>query len=165
MKATLLISEEDLASFRACACPTIQIAIDLCVITKQPLAALLFMQWDHIEWSGVEPGKVRTLHTRRIVSKKAMKIPFQVGPDSPPLHEIFMRAIKLPPDFPKDYILRDISADRCGMRFHLPAFTSLWNREMRKWVSAAPIRTKFSFAAVRLLALSRTPIPSKRKGH
>jgi integrase len=148
-----LITERELYAFRENTPAVVQIAIDLCLLSRLTLPALLTLRWDHIDVNEM------ILYTRRMIGGKPWRVALPI--DSDAFEEVLVRAKRMRPALPRAYVLRN----RVGTRYYVSTFNAVWNHHMHKHLRSSSVHERFGFDSVRLLALSRPIMQRRKKGH
>jgi integrase len=114
-----------------------QIAMDLALLTGQRQGDLLNLHWKNATPDGVffQQGK----------TGKRLLVTI-----SPALEEVLVRAKRMVPQLPREYVLRK----RNGSKYTSEGFRAIWQRGMRKAIKLGAIAERFTFHDLRAKSVS-----------
>jgi len=118
--------------------------MDLALLTSQRQGDLIGLKWDQIEASG--PRENWGIRMRQGKTGKQMRIKISAA-----LEQILDLADALPPDQPRDYVIRN----QFGQRYTSDGFRAMWQRHMREFAKAG--HTRFHFHDLRAKSISDNP--------
>ena len=125
---TRYVSDEEFNGFRANVPPSIQIAMDLALLTGQRQGDILALRWDHIHDDGIYIDQGKSGGERKL----AIAI-------SPAVEAVLGRARALHPQLPREYVVHTMY----GRRYTGDGFRALWQIYMREWRKSHPDRWTF----------------------
>ncbi|HEY4646977.1 MAG TPA: tyrosine-type recombinase/integrase, partial [Steroidobacteraceae bacterium] len=136
-KRTRYVTDAEYKAVHAIMPARVQIAMDLALLTGQRQGDLLRLHWKNATEDGVffQQGKT---------GKRLL-----VG-ISPTLEEVLVRAKRMVPQLPREYILRK----RNGHRYTSEGFRAIWQRGMRKAIKTGAIAERFTFHDLRAKSVS-----------
>jgi integrase len=147
------VTDEEFAGFRATCPPSIQIAMDLALLTGQRQGDILALRWDHIHADGIHIDQGKSGGERKL----AIAI-------SPAVEAVLARARALTPQLPREYVVHTMF----GRRYTGDGFRALWQVYMRAWRKAHPDEARWVFHDLRAKCVSDTKNlqdASLRAGH
>lgn len=110
------ITNDEYMALYELAPPRIQIAMDLALLTGQRQGDILALRWEQVGDDGIKIQQGKT-------GKKLL-----IGM-SPSLKAVLDRARRMPPDLPKEYVLR---TRKMGRPYTSEGFRAVWQRVMKK---------------------------------
>ena len=150
---TRYVTDEEFQGFRATAPASVQIAMDLALLTGQRQGDILALRWDQIHdgeiW--IDQGK----------SGGERKLAIVI---SPALEAVLTRARALEPQLPREYVVHTMF----GRRYTGDGFRALWQVYMCAWRKAHPNDSRWVFHDIRAKCVSDTTSlqdASLRAGH
>ena len=136
------VTDAEFNAFRATACPQIQIAMDLALLTGQRQGDIIGLTWDQVDAIGVPRDKWVILIDQGKTGKKlAITI-------TPAVEAVLSRAKMMPPNYPHDWVIRT----EHGYPYTEDGFRALWQRTMRAWMKAG--HANFHFHDLRAKCIS-----------
>lgn len=136
------ITDAEFAGCRAIACPQVQIAMDLALLTGQRQSDIVGLTWKQIKAIGVtRPDWRIEIDQGKTGKKLAIMI-------SPAVETVLKRAKLMEPFWPREFVIRT----KWGLRYSPDGFRALWQRTMRKWISLG--NENFHFHDIRAKAIS-----------
>lgn len=153
------ITDEEFNAFRATVCPQVQIAMDLALLTGQRQSDIVQMKWKQIKAIGVPRADWRIeIEQGKTGKKLAIMI-------SPQLETVLKRAKMMPPEYPRDYVIRtnrrvgdcykNRNWERTGQPYSPDGFRAMWQRYMRAWMKKG--HENFHFHDIRAKCISDNP--------
>jgi len=154
MSAHRYISDAEVLSFRRMVPPTIQLAIDLVLVTSLTLDCLLALNWHDID---TVRRNIKYTTGIRVKRTAILRVTSE-------LESLLVAARRMPPQLPRMYIIRLED----GMPVSKKEFNQIWRIYMRRWAALRSNRTPFTFEELRLKSIAdkhtnQTTI--KRRGH
>lgn len=139
------ITDEEFASIRAIACPQVQIAMDLALLTGQRQSDIVGLTWKQIKAIGVaRPDWRIEIDQGKTGKKLAIMI-------SPAVETVLKRAKLMEPFWPRTHVIRT----KWGKPYTPDGFRALWQRTIRKWESLNGItRDRPHFHDIRAKSIS-----------
>jgi integrase len=136
-----LITDEEFSSIKASAPVTVQLAMDLALITGQRQGDILALRWSDI--------RNNALHIRQ--SKTGKRLAIELSRD---LKKVLGKCLALGnPE--REYVL----ITRNGTRYTNDGFRALWQRTIRKWIRKNPCQRP-TFHDIRALCATRCKDPA-----
>lgn len=132
------VTDAEYAAVYALHGPRMQIAMDLALLTGQRQGDLLRLSWRQVTAEGIEFRQSKT-GKRLLVTM------------SPALEAVLLRARKLTPQLPREYVLRR----RDGQPYAENGFRAIWQRVMRKYAKQG--HERFTFHDLRGKSASDSP--------
>jgi integrase len=137
------VTDDEFAAFRATACPQVQIAMDLALLTGQRQGDIVGLKWAQIKTGGALG------HIEIDQGKTGKKLAIVI---SPAVETVLDRAWLMEPHWPREYVLRT----KWGKRYTEDGFRAMWQRHMRKWMAAG--NENFHYHDIRAKCISDNPV-------
>jgi integrase len=139
------ITDAEFAAIRAIACPQVQIAMDLALLTGQRQSDIVGLTWKQIKAIGVaRPDWRIEIDQGKTGKKLAIMI-------SPAVEAVLKRAKLMEPQWPRVNVIRT----KWGKAYTPDGFRALWQRTIRKWESLNGItRDRPHFHDIRAKSIS-----------
>jgi integrase len=136
------ITDAEFAGCRAIACPQVQIAMDLALLTGQRQSDIVGLTWKQIKAIGVaRPDWRIEIDQGKTGKKLAIMI-------SPAVETVLKRAKLMEPQWPREFVIRT----KWGKRYSPDGFRALWQRTIREWMKSG--NENFHFHDIRAKAIS-----------
>jgi integrase len=136
------VTNEEFAGCRAIACPQVQIAMDLALLTGQRQSDIVGLTWKQIKAIGVPRPDWRIEITQ---GKTGKKLAIMI---SPAVETVLKRAKLMEPQWPREYVIRT----KHGLRYTPDGFRALWQRTQRAWMALG--NPNFHFHDIRAKCIS-----------
>lgn len=136
------ITDAEFNGCRAIACPQVQVAMDLALLTGQRQGDIVGLKWKQVKTIGVKRPDWRIEIDQ---GKTGKKLDIMI---SPAVEQVLRRAKVMEPNWPHEYVLRT----KWGKRYTDDGFRALWQRTMRRWMAAG--NANFHFHDIRAKAIS-----------
>jgi integrase len=127
------ITDDEFNQLRAMACPQVQIAMDLALLTGQRQSDIVGLTWKQVKTVGVLRADWRIEVDQ---GKTGKKLAIMI---SPAVEAVLRRARVMEPNFPHAYVIRT----KWGNRYTPDGFRALWQRTMRAWMKAGNANLHF----------------------
>lgn len=125
------ITDAEFAAIRAIACPQVQIAMDLALLTGQRQSDIVQMTWKQIKAIGVaRPDWRIEIDQGKTGKKLAIMI-------SPAVETVLKRARLMEPMWPRENVVRT----KFGKAYTPDGFRALWQRTIRSYEKLTGIKT------------------------
>lgn len=118
------VTDAEFAACRAIACPQVQIAMDLALLTGQRQGDIVGLTWKQVKAIGVPRADWRIEVDQ---GKTGKKLAIMI---SPAVEAVLKRARMLKPEWPRAWVIRT----RHGQRYTPDGFRALWQRTVRAYV-------------------------------
>jgi integrase len=136
------VTDAEFNAFRATACPQIQIAMDLALLTGQRQGDIVGLTWKQVHTIGVpRPDWAINIDQGKTGKKLAVMI-------SPAIEQVLRRARVMEPNWPHVYVVRT----KWGERYSEDGFRAMWQRHMRAWMALG--NENFHFHDIRAKSIS-----------
>jgi integrase len=142
---TRYVTDEEFVAFRATCPAALQIAMDLALLTGQRQGDIVGLKWEQVKTNG--PRKEWYIEIRQGKTGKHLGIGI-----SPAIEEVLQRARLMPPDAPREYVIRTNARNKRGLRFTPDGFRAVWQVYMRDWERRG--NPEFHFHDIRAKAIS-----------
>lgn len=127
------VTDQEFAAVRALACPQVQIAMDLALLTGQRQGDIVGLTWKQIKAIGVaRPDWRIEIDQGKTGKKLAIMI-------SPAVETVLKRAKLAEPQWPREFVIRT----KWGKRYTPDGFRALWQRTMNAAEKAGLARWHF----------------------
>lgn len=133
------VTDEEFNKCRAIACPQVQIAMDLALLTGQRQSDIVGLKWKQIKAIGVPRADWRIEITQ---GKTGKKLAIMI---SPAIETVLKRAKLMPPEYPREYVIRtnrrvgdcykNRNWEKTGQPYTSDGFRALWQRTQKKYMS------------------------------
>lgn len=130
---TRYVTDEEFNAVRALACPQVQIAMDLALLTGQRQSDIVGLTWKRVQTIGVPRAN---WHIEIDQGKTGKKLAIMI---SPAIETVLRRARVMEPNWPHQYVIRT----KWGQRYTEDGFRALWQRTMRAAVRSGLERWHF----------------------
>lgn len=117
------VTDEEFHAIRAVACPQVQIAMDLALLTGQRQGDIVGLTWKQVKTIGVPRADWRIEIDQ---GKTGKKLAIMI---SPALEAVLKRARMMEPMWPRTHVIRT----RHGLRYSDDGFRALWQRTIRSY--------------------------------
>ena len=124
------IEDAEFAAIRAVACPQVQIAMDLALLTGQRQGDIVSLTWKQVKTIGVpRPDWRIEIDQGKTGKKLAVMI-------SPAVEAVLRRARMMEPAFPRTHVIRT----KWGRGYSADGFRALWQRTIRRYETLTGIK-------------------------
>jgi integrase len=139
------IEDAEFAAIRAVACPQVQVAMDLALLTGQRQGDIVSLTWKQVKTIGVPRADWRIEIDQ---GKTGKKLAIMI---SPAVEAVLRRARMMEPAFPRTHVIRT----KWGRGYTPDGFRALWQRTIRSYEKLTGIKTnRAHFHDIRAKAVS-----------
>lgn len=144
---TRYVSDAEFNACRALACPQVQIAMDLALLTGQRQSDIVGLTWKQVKTVGV-PRKDWRIEIDQ--GKTGKKLAIMI---SPAIEQVLRRARVMEPSWPHVYVIRtNPRYGSKGDRYTPDGFRALWQRTMKAYIKSGG--ENFHFHDIRAKSIS-----------
>ena len=124
------IEDAEFSAIRAVACPQVQIAMDLALLTGQRQGDIVSLTWKQVKTIGVpRPDWRIEIDQGKTGKKLAVMI-------SPAVEAVLRRARMMEPAFPRTHVIRT----KWGKAYTADGFRALWQRTIRRYETLTGVK-------------------------
>lgn len=139
------VTDEEFQAIRAIACPQVQIAMDLALLTGQRQGDIVGLTWKQVKAIGVKRPDWRIEIDQ---GKTGKKLAIMI---SPAVEAVLKRARMMEPAWPRSHVIRT----KWGKPYTPDGFRALWQRTIRKYEQLTGIKAnRAHFHDIRAKAVS-----------
>lgn len=141
------VTDEEFAACRAIACPQVQIAMDLALLTGQRQSDIVQLTWKQVKAIGVPRADWRIEITQ---GKTGKKLAIMI---SAAIETVLKRARMLPPEWPRQHVIRTHPRyGKAGQAYTPDGFRALWQRTQKAYMKLG--HAGFHFHDIRAKSIS-----------